>query len=64
MPVMNPGAGPMANRCEHPEHNIPSVENTPREPGMYDHQCPRCRRLGTYSVGPDPTQGTRRPSAS
>jgi hypothetical protein len=38
--------------CTHPEHNPPG--HAVYEPGVYEHECPRCHKKIQFTVGPKP----------
>jgi hypothetical protein len=53
MPTRKIAEIPEQKVCRHPEHNPPNMMVW--EPGVYEHECPRCGEIQTFTVGPKPT---------
>ncbi len=39
---------PLNERCQHPEHEVPSMLCL--RPGLYEHECPGCGRTFVFRV--------------
>lgn len=50
MPTKKIADLPARDYCGHPEHNPPSM--IVLEPGIYEHECPGCKKVMTFTVPP------------